>query len=493
MLLVSPIRELIRAVPLLLGLLLANRASSGPPWSLLAVVAIVGRGVLEWFTTRYRITATELELKRGLLRRTTRKARLDRVRTVDLSAHPLQRVLGLVRVEIGTGTNDRRKEAFALAGVRAADGDALRTLLLHRGRLAASAAGDGGEAPSPAELESVLVRFDPRWIRYAPATLSGVVTALFLAGLGWRVVNEADLHPDRVAVIDRLVSSARSESAVVLVAGVVAAIVAIVVVLSVAGYVVAFWGFRLTRHGAGTLHATYGLLTRRATTIEERRLRGVELSEPLLLRAVGGARCLAIATGLRVGRGAERGGTLLLPPAPRELAAGVASAVLGDPAAVAIRLRARGPAALRRRLARAAGPAVVVTAAAVAGWVAGASPGWLALVAVAAPVAASGLAVDRFRSLGYAVTGGERRLLVTRRGSLVRRRAMLDRDGVIGLTIRRSFFQRRAGLASVVATTAAGQQGYGIPDLPASELPALLEDLLLAFPSPPPPPAEAYR
>ena len=86
-----------------------------------------------------------------------------------------------------------------------------------------------------------------------------------------------------------------------------------VVVASTVGYALAFWDFRLTRHPGGTLHVTRGLITTRATTIEERRLHGVEISEPLLLRMVAGARLIAIATGLRVGRGAERGGSLLAP------------------------------------------------------------------------------------------------------------------------------------------------------------------------------------
>ena len=100
------------------------------------------------------------------------------------------------------------------------------------------------------------------------------------------------------------------------VAAVAALVLVAVVVASTVGYALAFWDFRLTRHPRGTLHVTRGLITTRATTIEERRLHGAEISEPLLLRMVAGARLIAIATGLRVGRGAERGGSLLVPPAP---------------------------------------------------------------------------------------------------------------------------------------------------------------------------------
>src|SRR5947208_14620618 len=102
-----------------------------------------------------------------------------------------------------------------------------------------------------------------------------------------------------------------------------------------------------------------GLLTQRSITLEERRLRGVELSEPLLLRAVGGARCIAITTGLRVGRGAERGGSLLLPPGPRGRARQVAADVLRDPEPLDTPLVRHGRRAPWRRYPRAVGLAAL--------------------------------------------------------------------------------------------------------------------------------------
>ena len=68
----------------------------------------------------------------------------------------------------------------------------------------------------------------------------------------------------------------------------------------------------------------------------------------------------------------------------------------------------------------------------------------------------------------------------------MRRRIALQTDGVIGWNIRRSYFQRRAGLASLTATTAAGRQGYKITDISDAEVvafadatvPALLTEFL---------------
>jgi len=56
---------------------------------------------------------------------------------------------------------------------------------------------------------------------------------------------------------------------------------------------------------------------------------------------------------------------------------------------------------------------------------------------------------------------------VVRQGSLVRRTTALQRPGIIGITVRRSLFQRRAGLSTVQFTTAAGSGAYELLDVGA--------------------------
>ena len=109
MLVIQPVRELIRAIPLLIALIFAGHATGGPPWSLIGVALVTLRGVLMWFTTSFRITDTQLQLRRGLLRRRTLVTQLDRVRTVDVTADVWQRFFHLTKVEIGTGTTDRAR------------------------------------------------------------------------------------------------------------------------------------------------------------------------------------------------------------------------------------------------------------------------------------------------------------------------------------------------------------------------------------------------
>ena len=68
--------------------------------------------------------------------------------------------------------------------------------------------------------------------------------------------------------------------------------------------------------------------------------------------------------------------------------------------------------------------------------------------------------------------------LVTRAGSLVRRRDVLAAPGIIGWNVERSFFQRRAGLATLTATTAAGEQHYDVQDVEIGEALRVAEQLL---------------
>jgi len=231
-----------------------------------------------------------------------------------------------------------------------------------------------------------------------------------------------------------------------------------------AGYLLSFWGYRLTRHAGGTVQVSRGLLTTRATTIEERRLHGVERSEPLLLRWVGGARLQAIATGLRE-RGPDRGSALLVPPAPLATVIGVETAILRSGDAGQATLVRHGPAARRRRYIRALGLTAVPVVVLLLLSRAGHFPIALAMISLLGLPTAALLARDRYRNLGHQLV--ENRLVI-RVGSLVRRRTVLAVPGVIGVTLRQSVFQRRSGLTTLIATTAAGAQHYRVPDLPTA-------------------------
>jgi putative membrane protein len=463
MLLVHPVNELVRFLPLVIGVFLLGSSNQGDPWHYLGVAIPIVLGLWRFATTSFRITTGQIELRRGLLGRRVLTAPLDRVRTVELTASPIHRVLGLAKVEIGTGSGSHSEDnRLVLDSLGTAEGHRLRADLLNRTPVAAGEVVDAGTV-APPQPETVIMRLDPSWVRFAPLTTSGIVIALAALGGGSQVVGNVVQRLTSASDLDERVEALPP---VVMVPLALVVFVVVVSVLAIAGYLLANWGFVLSRDGSGrSFHVRRGLLTTRETSIDVDRLRGLEVHEPLGLRLVRGGRLSAVVTGLRRS-GTER--TTLVPPAPRSVVIGVGERVLdehgpGGAGPLHVDLVPHGPAALRRRLVRgivplALVPVVVGVLAAVAD-----VPLWLVLVTLPLPVVGLALALDRYARLGHALTPA---YVVVRWGSLRGRRDALQRTGIIGWNIRQSFFQRRAGLVSLTATTAAGQQSYELLDVP---------------------------
>jgi len=456
MLLVHPIREVLRFLPVIVVVVLGSTAAGGEQWQLIGVGIPVVLGLMRYLTTSFRISSGRIELRRGLLNRHVLSTPVDRVRTVDLTSSPIHRLLGLTKVRIGTGTASTSDEdRIDLDGLPVDRARALRAELLQ------TSTADDVAVTDRATDRDVLV-FDPAWVRFAPLTGSGVVIGAAALGAGSQLLQSVGFwdrfDPENVDVPGVPLG--------VLVPLLVLALLVLVSLLSIGGYVVTNWGFRLTRLGGArgggeTWHLSRGLFTTRETTLDDERVAGVNLSEPLGLRVAGGARLSAIVTGLSR---SQQGSSALAPPAPRRIVERVAREVLDAAVPVDAPLVPHGPLAARRRWTRALLPALALAVAALVPVALGA-PVWLLVGLLALPVAAL-LARDRTRSLGHALVADH---LVSRSGSVVRRRRILEVDHVIGWNLRATWFQRRAGLTTLVATTAGGSQAVPVLDVPEDE------------------------
>lgn len=460
MLLVHPVKEITRFLVPLVAVFVAGQASGGgAPWELLGVLFPVALGLMRYLTTSFRIAGGRVELRRGLLDRHVLSTPLDRVRTVDLTASPIHRLLGLTTLRIGTGTiATGEDDELDLDGLPTERARALRADLLHAAP-ATEVDPDADLTPQPPVLT-----LDLAWLRYAPLTSSGAVVTAGLIGAAGQVFGATG-----GIEVDSRTWDLGMPGWTVVALGVVA-IVVLVSAVSVLGYLVTNWEFSLTR-GPGAWHLRRGLFTTRETSLDETRVAGVTLSEPLGLRLAGGGRLSAIVTGLGAG---QAGSSVLVPPAPRDVLERVAGVVLGTDSPAHAPLTGHGPAARRRRWTRAVGTAEVLGAAlAVAVLLAGG--GWWAVLGLALPLLAVPLAADRVRSLGHALSDG---YVVARSGSLARRRDHLAVDDVIGWNLRATWFQRRVGLTSLVATTAGGRQSVTILDVPEPRAVALADATL---------------
>ncbi|ROR92819.1 PH domain-containing protein [Nocardioides aurantiacus] len=480
MLLVHPVQQVLRFLPVLVGLLVVG-GSRGTWWQAAGVVVPILLGVATYFSTRFRITPDQLELRRGLVQRTTLSARLDRVRSVEVTAPLIHRLLGLTQVRISTGsaavTGD---DGFALDGLAASEARELRALLLHRSEAvpdqpAAVAAPPAGDAaadvpvpPTPAaEPDEVLLRFDPRWARFAPLTASGAVIASAVAAIGSQGMDALGIDPVTDLGLDERLGDVR----VLPLVGVGLLVFLVLTAVSgVLGYLVTNWGFTLTRDRQGrSLQVRRGLTTTSETSVEIARVRGARLTEPIGLRLTGAAGTEALLAGGSVLSG---GTATVAPAAPRAVALATAARVLGHRGLEAP-LRPHGPAARRRRLLRAVVGAAVPTAALVVAAALDRLPWWPAVTAVVVllPLGVA-LGTDRYRRLGHALVEDH---LVVRWGTVSGRHVALHTGGIIGWNLRQTWFQRRAGLATLVATTAAGGQSLEVLDVPADLAVALAD------------------
>ncbi|MQA81378.1 MAG: PH domain-containing protein [Streptosporangiales bacterium] len=465
-------------------------------FSLLSVGAIfvvmMGVGLMRYATTRYRIGEERVELHAGLVFHRRLSIPRDRIRSVDLTANPLHRIFGLSVVKVGTGQNttsaDRSGE-LSLDAVRRERAEELRLELLRRSPVAATpVSGDTAddepaarttsptEAPAAATgataAETTIATMNWAWIRYAPLTGWTLVVAAIIVGGAGRVLDWTGVDPYESGLIMAVFTWVRQFSLVVVILVALAAVLVVGVIGATLIFIEGWWGFRLVRESGGSFRVRRGLLTTRSLSLEERRLRGVELVEGLGVRLAKGATTKAIAAGLATtSKDKNKEKDFLLPPAPREEAYRVSAEVLAEETTpLAVTGLARHPrAALRRRLFRAIVPvlllaavlAVVRSAVSWMGWL----PSWVPPVSLLLLLATIPLAFDAYRNLGHTLAG---RYLLARHGTVARHTVALRRTGIIGWTVSRTFFQRRSGLATIAATTGAGSGAYRVYDVDES-------------------------
>lgn len=411
-------------------------------------------------TTRYRVTGERVELRVGLVFRRYRAVPRDRIRSVDLTATPVHRILGLRQVRVSAGAqSDGDSRQLVLDGISLRRAEELRQL---------------AQAGTADERTIAALRWS--WFGYAPLSVWGVAGVGVAVGGFFRLLDSLKINPAEVG----LLRSAWFALAALPLWAAILLPVAIVLLLgaitSMTTFVETWWGYRLERAEGGALRLHRGLFNTRQLWIERRRLRGVQVAEPQPLRWAGGARLNAIAVGL--GNSDDRPSSLksaMLPPAPAATTRRVAEEVLGEPAGFldGIALRPAPRVALRRRLSWAAYLIVVVELPLIVlgVLVTGAllHVAWISAL-VLVPVA-FGAAVDAYRSLGSGLHGD---YLVTRYGTWSRRTVLLDRAGILGWSINQTPAQRRAGIATFVALIAAGRGGFKVRDI------ALADGLALA-------------
>ncbi|MGX7675837.1 PH domain-containing protein [Plantactinospora sp. DSM 117369] len=479
---VDGLYALLSLVPAGLALLVTDEphASTLIPVLAVAVGGVVGaaRDTLRWVKTRYRLTEELVELRTGLLVRRYRALRRERIRTVSTTARLRHRLAGLRVLTVGVGQPGAAGyEALQLDAVTRTVAGELRRELLADSPEVAPAGGEVDDIDGESPGERAFARIRWSWLYYNVFSVWALVTAAGLLWGGYWLAQSFGFDGAGfvAGLLDwRAIGPWRTGAIAFVGVG----------ALGVLGMAVAFvtenWAFRLVRVDTPTgavLRTSQGLFRTREVNRDVSRLRGVEISEPLLWRWMGMADTNVISTGLSIW--SMTPATTILPRGPVGVARSVAARVLDLDAGAspfAVPPRGHPPAALRRRI----GWAVLVTVAVVGllAWLGGlvaALPSWSWLVGVGLLPLALGAAVVAWRALGHGIVG---EYLVVRSGLVSRSTAALSRPAVIGWRLRQSVLQRRLGLATLVATTAAGHGQYAAVDMPAGTVVAFAEQVV---------------
>ncbi len=445
------------------------------------VGALVVLGLLRWWRFGYRVVDGRLETRSGLLGRQSKVINVDRIRGVEIEAKLVHRLVGVCALQVehpgaaGGRHGRNRSGRDHIDAISRAEGARLRAVLLHERATAVRAdvsaaqvpwapsaqrpSAHAPEAERPPLTDRTLFRLPTGWLFYAPFSLRMLVVGPVALGGSIGYLQDARIDPG--SVVASFAQGAGWALALPLA-------LVLAVLFAVGGGAFAYWGWTVTAR-AEDLVITRGLLTRRTTAIERRRLRGVVLREPLLGRTVHAASLSVELSGVT---GASEAGLIPLGPADaltrfgREFVAECTVALQPHPAG-----------ALRRRRRRAAVPSLCFIAAAGPFLLADHAAVGIGLIfaSTAASVVGPLWAGASYRSLGHAL---DDRVVTARHGVLERRTQTVDRRYPIGLRVRQSIFARRAGVASVdVALVSRGHTR--ISDMGAHEVEALTRAVLI--------------
>ena len=396
-----------------------------------AVLVVLGN-VLGWAFSRYSVDDTAVHLHSGVLSRTQRQARLDRLQAIDVVQPLIGRLVGLaeLRIEVAGGADSQ----IRLRYLKESEARRLRNVLLAAAAGVEYAAGE--EAPEAPEREVLQV---PPGRLVAGMALTGTVLVLLL---GATLLITA-------LVITAFLPGVSTEMVLAPIAAIGPGAV-IAIAFTVASSFAKSFAFRLAESPDG-LRVRAGLTETRSTTVPPGRVQAVLVSQSWLWRRFDWWHVKVNIAGYAQSEGEQSSSAVLLPVGTRaDVRALLALVVPGG----------AGPNG---------GPAGVDPAVLEAGLSGtGSARGFVTI-----PRRARWLDPFAWRRIGYAVTD---RVLLARTGLLDRHLVVVPHERTQSVGLYQGPLQRRLGVVSVRLHSTPGPVGPLVPHLAAEEGARLLRE-----------------
>jgi putative membrane protein len=408
-------------------------------------------GFLSWRATTYAVTGNSFRLKRGVFQQSERTIPLDHVQSVDTVQGVIQRAFGVYEVRIETAGGGTGEPDASLSALDRTAAQSLRREI----------EGSRKESTEETEGQTVLRQLSTRELFVAGATSGQIGVAFSVLAVGSQFFDDF-LSDDFVR---RLVETLAPNWLILVPAGLLLAWF-----LAIAGTVLAYTGFTLSREG-DFLYIKRGLLERREATIPLSRIQAIRVTEGVLRQPFG----LAAVRVESAGYGEDAGvSTMLFPLLPhdevQEFLAAATPEFAVNPALQKLPRRA-----LRRYIFRAVVGYLILALVVAVAWfvVFGSFLGLLAFILVPPSALYGWLS---YRDSGWAF---EEDRLVVRYRSLGLKMAIAPRRRLQSREVARSPFQRRVQLATFLAEVASGSGGSSlrVTDLDAGAAETLAGDL----------------
>ena len=445
-------------------------------WLLAPTAAVLAYEVLQYVTLAYRLAPHDVVIRRGLFWKSERHIPYLRVQNVELVQHAAHRLAGVATVRLDTGTGSGAEAELAVLSL-----DAIAELreAVRAGRREAREPAAAGAVPEGEPAEVLAALSLPELLLHGLLTSRGTVVIAAIAGFLWQAdVDGWDVGrylPSPRSVWGRVSSDWATPWRVVEIGLLVLAVVLVFRVLSAIWSAVKHFGFTLTARGSELFQA-YGLLTRVGRTIPRERIQKLTVTDDFWLRRFRRA-AISVDTAAFVPEpheeAAREASHVLVPFLPADRVTDVVRRVqpagaddVGDFAALAWQ-----PVDPRtfRRLLRQRLPIVVLASI-------GPSIGvgrWAIPIAI---VAAAAMTLDAWiaaRRTAFAWAGDT---LVFRSGAWKRRVSLVRAARMQVVSLTRSPFDRRWGMAGVrVDTAGAAGGGHHV------RIPWLREDVAAAL------------
>ncbi|MEN6391210.1 MAG: PH domain-containing protein [Syntrophomonas sp.] len=402
-------------------------------WLLLATPFILllffAYGVLYWARYVFYIKGQELRMESGVLIRKKRYIPFERIQTVQISAGILQRLLGLVKVQVETAAGGKKAE-FVLEALPRQKAEELSSLLQAKENYSQ------GSHLGKAAVEYTLSTRSLLLLASTSNSIGVAIAAIAAVSQFNDIFTSVHIWEKLGAFLKDIVAGEAG-----LIIFLVITLLFVAWLLSLLGTVIRFAGFRMTRDDK-KIKISRGLFEKQQTTIPLNKIQSVRLIEGVLRQPLG-MQSVQVVSVSNIDAKSE--GSMIAPLLPKSQLTRFMGVFLPEFILPSPLQGLPGKAKARYYLVNILPALAIATLSAVfIPW------GFLAFILV--PLAAW-LGKKQYQDAGWQVAGSS---LVLRKRRLARVTTIIHRNRIQSLSVSRSFLQERKKLNSLTIAFAFG-------------------------------------